>query len=84
MPRVAPPGLGRPLRGNPRTGAEVETVRVGAMAARAAASSRYGCSRHCRLVKRSEGSYLIKSAMHSINRGGTLRSKSWSMSFGCV
>lgn len=37
-------------------------------------SARYGCSRHWRLVKRLLGSYFSRSAMHSTNLRGTLRS----------
>jgi hypothetical protein len=45
-------------------------------------SRRYWCDRHCRLVNRKAGSYLKRSAMHSIRLLGTLGSKSEKMSFG--
>lgn len=39
------------------------------------ASMRYGCSKHCRLVRRRSGSYLRRSDMQSISLRGTVRSK---------
>ena len=57
-------------------GGEVEICKpVGiGMLFRGIVSSRYGCSRHCLLVRRASGSYLSRSAMQSISLVGIDRS----------
>lgn len=57
-------------------GREVDICKAAGMGIlfRGIVSRRYGCSRHCRLVSRDSGSYLRRSAMHSISLMGTERS----------
>lgn len=57
-------------------GGEVEICKAAGigMLFRGIVSSRYGCSRHCLLVRRASGSYLSRSAIQSISLVGIDRS----------